>query len=270
MGIAGAKRHLADTPDGQIHYVVAGSGEPVLLLHQIGQAVDQYRKVLPALAARHRVIAMDLPGYGGSDVPPKPYATTGEYAQAVLRFLDAIDLPAVNLVGARFGGSIAVEVAASAPARVKSLVVSTCSHLDPAARNAKGSDPKYRPMQIQPDGSHLTKQFLRSLGVAEGQGPELAHDFVAMYLRSGNGLRAEDGHDALYTYDIQERLPLLQCPTLLVYGTGDEYYARREITAKLIRRCRIEVIEGARSLAMYTHPEKYADAILRFLANPGV
>ena len=51
---------------------------------------------------------------------------------------------------------------------------------------------------------------------------------------------------------------------------GDEYFARREITAKLIRRCRVEVIEGARSLAMYTHPQQYADAILRFLANPGV
>ena len=112
--------------------------------------------------------------------------------------------------------------------------------------------------------------FHKAYTVAEGLGPEMAHDFVAMYLRSGNGLRAEDGHDALYTYDIQERLPQLQCPTLLIYGTGDEYFARREITAKLIRRCRVEVIEGARSLAMYTHPQQYADAILRFLAQPGV
>jgi len=55
-------RRYLDTPDGQIHYVTAGSGRPVLLLHQTPRSWDEYRDVIPILARERRVVALDTIG----------------------------------------------------------------------------------------------------------------------------------------------------------------------------------------------------------------
>ncbi|MBI2832742.1 MAG: alpha/beta hydrolase [Chloroflexi bacterium] len=261
------KRCYADTPEGQIHYRTEGSGEPLLMLHQIGLSSDQYLKVIPILSKHYQVLAMDIIGYGYSDQPPPGYKTA-DYARSTFHFLDALKIKKISIVGARFGGSIGVEMAASQPGRVDKFIISTCTHLEPKARDERGARPTYRPMEIKPDGSHLMKLWETRSNVAVGHGPEMVHNFVVNYLRSDFGLRAEDGHKALYSYNIQDRLPLIKCPTLLIYGTGDAYYDRREVTRKLIPRCKIKLIEGARSLAMYEKPEEYSRAILEFLENP--
>jgi len=263
------KRCYVDTPEGQIHYRVGGSGEPLLLLHQIGLSSGQYLQVIPILAKHYWVVAMDIIGYGNSDLPPLGYKTA-DYAQATLHFLDALNVKQASIIGARFGGSIAVEMAVSQPARVDKLIISTCSYLEPEARNERGSRPIYNSMEIKADGSHLMKLWERESIVGRFQKPELIHSFVVDYLRSDLGLRAEDGHRALYSYDIQERLPLIKSPTLLIYGSQDDYYNRRELTKNLIPRCKIKIIEGAHSLAMYEKPEEYSQAILEFLENPGI
>ena len=161
-------------------------------------------------------------------------------------------------------------MAVSQPARVDKLIISTCTYLEPEARNARGSQPIYNPMEIKADGSHLMKLWERENIVGRFQKPELIHSFVVDYLRSDLGLRAEDGHRALYSYDIQERLPLIKSPTLLIYGSQDAYYDRRELTGNLVPRCKIKIIEGVHSLAMYEKPEEYSRAILEFLENPGI
>ena len=58
------KRYFLDTPYGQIHYVVEGSGDPVILLHQSPRSIDEYAEVMPLLAREYRVTAMDTLGYG--------------------------------------------------------------------------------------------------------------------------------------------------------------------------------------------------------------
>jgi len=263
------KRCYVDTPEGQMHYRTEGSGEPLLLLHQIGLSSAQYLQVIPTLAKRYWVVAMDIIGYGNSDLPAPGYKTA-DYARATLYFLDALNIKKTSIVAARFGGSIAVETAASQPARVDKLIISTCTYLETEARNERGSRPIYNPMEIKADGSHLMKLWERGNIVGRFQKPELIHSFVVDYLRSDLGLRAEDGHRALYSYDIQEGLPLIKSPTLLIYGSQDDYYNRREATKNLIPRYKIKIIEGAHSLAMYEKPDEYSQAILEFLENPGI
>lgn len=264
------KRGYVDTPEGPIHYQTEGSGEPLLLLHQIGLSSNQYLKVIPTLAKRYRVLAMDTIGYGNSDQPPPGY-TTADYARNTFHFLDALGIKKTSIVGTRFGGSMAVEMAASQPKRVDKLIISTCSYLEPEVRDARGKLPRYNVMEIKEDGSHLMNLWKDRSGISGRlQTPELTHNFVVEFLKSDYGLRAEDGHRALYSYDIQDRLPLVKSPTLLIYGAQDAYYDRREVTKNLIPRCKIKVIEGAHSLAMYEKPDEYCQAILDFLDNPGI
>ena len=57
----------AQAPQGQLHYRDAGSGDPILLLHQTPRSLDEFAELQPLLARNHRVIAMDMVGFGGSD-----------------------------------------------------------------------------------------------------------------------------------------------------------------------------------------------------------
>ena len=77
-------RHV-DVPGATIHCVIAGEGEPVLLLHQTPRSWDEYRDVLPLLAAHGQAIALDTPGFGASSA-----LAAGE--DSIERWADAIDL----------------------------------------------------------------------------------------------------------------------------------------------------------------------------------
>ena len=63
------KQAFVDLPQGQIHYRHAGDGPPLLLLHPTSFSSEAYLEIMPILAARFRVIAMDRFGHGGSDPP---------------------------------------------------------------------------------------------------------------------------------------------------------------------------------------------------------
>ena len=79
------RRGYADTAVGQVHYREAGEGEVVVLLHQTASSSIMYYRVMPYLAGRFRVVAMDTPGFGNSDAlagPPGPEGFIAQYAQA--------------------------------------------------------------------------------------------------------------------------------------------------------------------------------------------
>lgn len=97
----------------------AGSGAPVVLLHAGVADRRMWAGIMPALADRFRVLAPDLPGYGEAALLPGRFSNAAE----VLAFFDDQDLERVALVGASFGGRVALEVAAAAPDRVDRLVL---------------------------------------------------------------------------------------------------------------------------------------------------
>lgn len=113
-----------------------GAETPVVLLHGLGDEADTWRHVLPALAADHRVIAPDLPGFGRSGPPPGrdvlPF-----YLEMLLALLDAEAIPRAVLVGHSAGAMIAQAFALEHPARVERLVlvsgglVSATKRVDP-------------------------------------------------------------------------------------------------------------------------------------------
>src|SRR5262245_61691390 len=92
------RRAFVDTPDGQIHYVTAGAGRPVLLLHQTPRSWDEYRDVIPILARERRVIAMDTIGYGESYKPSRR-SEIEDYARGAVTLLHGLDLAAPAVVG---------------------------------------------------------------------------------------------------------------------------------------------------------------------------
>ena len=87
----------------RIHYATAGNGPPLVLLHKLGGWLSDWRHVAPAMAAKYRVIAMDMPGHGESTVQgPVPYLQTlPESAALILAALDELNVTRFDLIGNR-------------------------------------------------------------------------------------------------------------------------------------------------------------------------
>ena len=105
----------------QIAFVEEGRGEPVLLLHGLGGSHDDWHLQRRAFAARHRVVAPDLRGFGASGrrVP----FTIQQHARDMLALLSGLGIPRTHVVGLSMGGAVAIEMALAQPAAVASLVL---------------------------------------------------------------------------------------------------------------------------------------------------
>ena len=115
-------RHV-DTSAGRQSTIEAGTGEPVLLLHGLGATKASFLPTVDALAASHRAIAVDLPGFGDSHKPLFGAYDPPFFARAVRSLLDALELEAVHVVGNSMGGRVALELGLSHPDRVNRLVL---------------------------------------------------------------------------------------------------------------------------------------------------
>jgi pimeloyl-ACP methyl ester carboxylesterase len=119
--VEGVTHRFAKAGGRRNHLAVAGEGEPVILLHGWPQHWYAWRKVMPRLAGHYQAIALDLRGFGWTDI-----AWTGldkeSMATDVLEVLDALGLDRVRLVGHDWGAWIALILALRHPGRVQQVV----------------------------------------------------------------------------------------------------------------------------------------------------
>ena len=117
------EHQYADVGDVRLHYVVAGNGEPVVLLHGWPQTWYAWRNVIPLLANNYCVIAPDLRGLGDSSRPTSGYdkQTVGRDVWALVH--DVLNHSQFNLVGHDWGGPTAYAVAAEHPSAVRKLAI---------------------------------------------------------------------------------------------------------------------------------------------------
>jgi haloalkane dehalogenase len=109
----------------RLHYVEEGDGDPILLLHGEPTWGYLYRKLIPTLSTRGRVVAPDLPGFGRSDKPTEPgWYSYDAHVRAIERLVcDQLDLRLATLVVHDWGGAIGLRLAVEHPERVERLVV---------------------------------------------------------------------------------------------------------------------------------------------------
>lgn len=105
------------------HYLVAGSGPPLLLIHGIVGSSANWRRNIPALAEHHTVYALDLLGMGRSDRVPGLAAGLEETARRVVATMDALGITHADIAAASHGAAVAMMVAAVAPERVRRLIL---------------------------------------------------------------------------------------------------------------------------------------------------
>ena len=113
---------FATVRGARVRYVVEGEGSPVVLLHGYASSLETWDTVRPALRERHRVVSLDLKGFGWTDRPPGDYSPE-EQARLVLALMDELHIERAALVGHSYGASVALAVALAAPDRVSRLAL---------------------------------------------------------------------------------------------------------------------------------------------------
>ncbi|AWB94231.1 alpha/beta fold hydrolase [Aeromicrobium chenweiae] len=268
MSISTPRRAYADTPLGQVHYVEQGEGPAIVLMHQTPRSFDEFREVLPLLAASHRVLAIDMPGFGLSYEIPAPQSIEA-IADGVLAFLDALSIETTDLLGHHTGGAVAVEVAARAPHRVRSLLLSSAPWADEAYRDAHAGGPGVDEADVAHDGSHLTTWWaLRQPYYPAGR-PDLLDRFVRDALAPG--VTPAEGHMACGRYVMEDRIGQVVAPTLLI-GASDDPFALpsvAKLAEHLVKAERVEqaIIPGGTIPLMETKSREVADAVESFLRS---
>lgn len=259
---APVRRGYADVPAGQIHYAQAGTGAPVLMLHQTPRSWTEFQYVLPLLGRTHRAIAMDTLGFGASSPPAVGQGpdTIEAYGEGVVQLLDALGIERAALVGHHTGGIIAVEVAARHPDRVDRVVLSCTPLVDAEGRRGR---PDVDAAPVREDGGHLTELWgVRQPWYPEGR-PDLLEDYIVDALVCGP--RRVEGHRAVARFEIEHRIPLLRCPVLLVGAPGDIAYKDLPRWSAVLPEARTVVIEDGQVPLPDHRPAAFTDAVRAFL-----
>ena len=257
------KRGYIDTPEDQIHYRTEGSGEPLLLLHKAGLSSDEYTEMLAFLGKKYKVVAMDVLGYGNTDLP-KPEPKFDDYVNNILHFMAAMKIKKANVLGHLLGSSFAVEIAATHPEMVKKLILWDAIYLTPEVRKDTQAEYAEEKVVLKMDGSHLVDVW-KSRGPKPGINLELVQRSAVEYLKSGLGAGAGASHRALFSFDPEPKFPKIKCPTLQMYGSGGALFDRQAAITKLIPNCQTKVLDNTGFFPFWEKAEEISTVITDFL-----
>ena len=258
----------ATTPDGRFSYVMSGDEDatPVVFLHGIGGGARLWSNQLASFARRYRAIALDLPGYGGSQ--PLGQTSIRSYAEAVASFVDSLRPASPVLVGHSIGGMILQTYLADGLGPVRAAVLAQTT---PAFG---GKDPRWAEDFVAARLGPLDRgETMRSLAPSIatsllGDDPDphafhLARDCVAGVPEAT--WRASVL--ALVGFDRREALARISVPTLLIAGSKDQN-APAPTMAKMAEKvpgAEFLCLDGIGHLAFAEAPAAFDRAVLSFL-----
>jgi len=249
------RRSYADTSDGQIHYRVAGAGDPVVLLHWAPGSGRQNAEVVRLLAAHQfQVFAPDLMGYGDSDKPGRQWSIA-DHARNLGDLLDALGLGPVFLYGGHTSAAIAAEYAISEPARVRALVLDGSPVYDAAERKTLAGSYAL-PLELSADGKHMLWAWKRALRHPDMPLEEAFADCLDL-LKAGHTYHT--GYEAVFAYDMAPRLPLLTMPVLAMTTPDDPLAAAHQHVMAAVSGCREFIGPPRASQSLEQRAETSAD-----------
>jgi 2-hydroxy-6-oxonona-2,4-dienedioate hydrolase len=238
-----------DVAGARMHAQVLGAGPPVVLLHGYGVSGTYMLPLARELADSYRVLVPELPGQGKSE--PRPgLRSVHELAGAFGAWLEAAELEQPGVVANSLGCQVVTELAVREPERVGPLVL-VGPTVDPARRRGRH--------QLFAALRDCAREPLLLVGIA-------AMDDVGVGMR-----RLVATARAALDDRIEERLPLVEQPTVVVRGGADGFVSAdwAEQVASLLADGRLVVVPGEPHAVHFTRPEAVAGIVRELLAEEG-
>jgi pimeloyl-ACP methyl ester carboxylesterase len=273
----------------QVAYREEGEGDPLVLLHGCPFSSFIWRKVIPLLSPKHRCLAPDLLGLGDTETPGDADWSLRAQAAMILGFLDALGIERAHLVGHDHGGALAQLLAAEHPDRIARLVIANAEAYDnwPSAAEL----PFVRSTQIPLLGDLVLWAWSRRslfrwtlIDARAVHNPEaLTRELLDGYIRANLGDRHRraktrrflagqlDSANNRVTLDLLEGLRRFDHPTLLVWAEDDPHFGPewgRRLCGDVGGPVRLEMLPETGHLLMEERPERFAELVGAFLAEP--
>jgi pimeloyl-ACP methyl ester carboxylesterase len=304
-------QHWIIINDLPVNVVELGEGSPLVFVHGLSGSWPNWLEQLPVFAGlngdasgtrvspgfglngdasgtrvspgfgSHRVVALDLPGFGHSPLPAERISIAG-YVDTLERLLDALQLDTATVVGNSMGGLIAAEFAARLPERIERLVLVSPAGLstyhEPRATRAL---PRLRRMErvvsayggwIAAHSDALSRQpGLRnaSFGLIVPHPDRLPGPLVAEQLRGVGKPGFIPALEAILEEDLSPHLPQIACPTQIVWGSRDRVITVRDAErfAELIPGSHKVVYEDTGHMAMLERPVEFNTLLAELLSS---
>jgi len=267
--------HYTQVNNLRIHYLAAGEGDPVLLIHGFPTSSHLWRNVMPELAKTHRAIAIDLPGYGLSDKPLDAKYNFRFFEEVLTGFLDALGIKGINLAVHDLGGPVGLFWAVRHPDRVKQLVILNTLVYPQTSWAVKLflialRTPGLRDFLVSQKGLVASMKF----GVVHKDrlNREVLTPYTAPFedraaqqalIKAGGGLSIKG------LAEIAEKLPDLDVPIRLIYAESDRILPDIAKTMKRLQRdhpnAELTALPNCGHFLQEDEPERLAQLMSEFL-----
>jgi len=230
----------------------------------------------------HRVIALDLPGFGRSPMPPGGEVSITGYADLIDALLEQLGVESAAVVGNSMGGFISAELAIRHPQRVERLVLISpaglSTHQDPRilrylpwVRRMERLAAAYGGWVASHSDAVARRPVLRNafFGMIVPHPRQLPAALVSEQLRGAGKPGLVAATQAISDYDLRPRLEQIACPTLVVWGDRDRVISRRdlEVFAELIPGARKVMYEDTGHMSQLERPAEFNALLAEFLAE---
>jgi 4,5:9,10-diseco-3-hydroxy-5,9,17-trioxoandrosta-1(10),2-diene-4-oate hydrolase len=262
-----------------VNTIDLGEGPPLVFVHGLSGSWPNWLEQLPVFADSHRVIAMDLPGFGYSPMPHERITISG-YARLLDGLFDELGIGAATLVGNSMGGFVSAELAIAFPERVERLVLVSPAGISsyrntrgmralPALHRGERIVAAYTAWMASKSEAATRRPLLRNatLGLVTRHPGRLPAALAAEQLRGAGKPGFIQGLEANLDYDFRHRLPEIACPTLIVWGDQDRVLTVRDaaVYAELIPGSRKVIYGDTGHMAQIERPDAFNALLREFL-----
>lgn len=221
------------------HYVEAGEGDPVVLVHGAGPGAfgwSGWRQTIPALAKHYKVYALDTLGFGYTDKPTNIVYSDQACVDHLAGFIDALCIDKVNIGGNSRGAYMAAKYTLDHPDRVNRLLMVSSGSIAAAMGIERNDEQKGGLKRLQ--GYDGTPEAMRRfLEIIVNDHSKITDELVAQRVK----MAAQPGHDYVHKsqkkyrdslkdnpnefqrFDMRHRLPLLTIPMVMIWGAKDSF-----------------------------------------------
>jgi pimeloyl-ACP methyl ester carboxylesterase len=264
--------HFINWRGTELHYTDEGSGFPIIMLHGFGGSHRNFNKITELLKDSFRVVRLDLPGFGMSDMPKGENINPPEIYRDYLKFLtDSLNIDSFYVMGNSMGGWVAWQIAVENPDKVKGLVLLGSAGYEMDKIKTKAVNWIKLPFVVKALERGMPYSASKDAGIRCWANDSLIDP---VEVQANNDFWNREGNIhcafAVASSDVMPdttKLQTLNCPTLIVWGKQDEiipsYHAEK--FHRDIKNSTMIVYDPCGHLPQVEMAEQYEKDFLKFI-----